>query len=802
MGKNSFRTRIILALYIISFAVSIFIFSVLMRSVAIHIEYNSYRQCAVTGKKVYFTHNQNGQNYIFAINKNAKVEEMYRLSTPTDSRILGISALNEDVFVVEQADTGYRILQLDETLQMVSRTSTFEIDEGYIFSGFSAEETGLYLTLLSEEGSIAKVISVDLSNLKELSETSDDDVKTEVIGSIKTEEKRFFADALYAKGQLFTRFDNSEPIGVFEKDPKICDLISDMDLGISQILSIYAAYLIRYVSALIVWFIILYLLVKMFENRNRSFYYLCIEEAVLFVIVGAATLAVARGYQSSRELEHSRFAVASMQGLMEEAGLNEYVDYSNISFYNTERYQEIRKALSEFVKRKGNSRIFYDVMIVRLKDNLVCAGATGRNRSALSDNYGSELIDLFDGLYKGQNYAIRDFTLDGQPYRAVAIADKELAPNYALVGIIGTSSNDNSVIADNLGVFKFFLATFAVASAAVILVGIFRMKDLIVMEQALKDTALGNSIKKRPRTLGTDIKDMWDAVSEIHKRVENLQYSKLKIMEAYYRFAPKNIELILGKNSILEVRNGDSRTFDGTIGFMKIHTDYKNRQKRLDSVISAIGEYATQNEAMIIGKDVDISNLQMVISDQQTDIIKSLVEIFKNHAEEMDNKLTTMFLYRTKFTFCIVGNDSESSLSLSYDYYNDKELLSDIVTFLDAMDMGMVVSKWVQERDGYDGSLRFIGYGGEVENGIEIALYEVLDACDEKQRSEKLATLDRFNKALKLYHDKDFYLARNMFSEILKETPTDKLVRWYVFESERDLHEGAADGNGYKYVHL
>ena len=328
------------------------------------------------------------------------------------------------------------------------------------------------------------------------------------------------------------------------------------------------------------------------------------------------------------------------------------------------------------------------------------------------------------------------------------------------------------------------------------------MKDLIVLEQALKDTALGNSIKERPMTLGNDIKNMWDAVSEIHKRIEKLQYSKFKIMEAYYRFAPKNIELILGKKSILEVRNGDSRTFDGTISFIKIHTDYINRQKRLDSVISAIGEYAAKNEAMIIGKDVDISNLQMVISDQQTDIIKSLVDIFKNHAEELDHKLTTMFLYRTKFTFCIVGNESESSLSLSYDYYNDKEILSGIVAFLDAMDLGMVVSKWVQERDGYDGNLRFIGYGGEAENGAGIALYEVLDACDEKQRSEKLATLDRFNEALKLYHDKDFYLARNMFSEILKETPTDKLVRWYVFESEKYLTEGTTEGDGYKYIHL
>ncbi|MBO4457626.1 MAG: hypothetical protein J5802_07895 [Butyrivibrio sp.] len=819
MGKHRIRTRLVLALYFISLVVSIFIFSAFMSSAALHVEYNSYRQCAVDGSRVYFIHNQNGKNYIFAIQKNAEVSDLYCSPNAHESRLLAISAFNGNVFVVEKAAVtkkdeqtddvktapGYRILRLDDKLRIDSGTSYFEIDEGYIISGFSAEKSGLFLTLLSEDGATLKVICVDPACLKETpddSATLDGDVKTEVISSIKADDNRFIADAIYADGQLYTRLDNSKPAGVFEKDPSVMRLISGMKLSGRQKISIYLGYLIRYATALIIWFIILFPVIRMFENRNRSFYYLCIAEAVLFVIAGVATLTVARFYQISRELEHSRFAIYSLQALTDEAGLDEKTDYEDTSFYDTQRYQDIRKALTSFVKRKGNNNIFYDVMLVRLKDNLVCAGVTGRNISVLSNTYGNELLGLPGELHRGQSFALCDFTMEGQPYRAVAVANKEPAPDCALIGIIGTNSNDKSVVADNMGVYILFLAIFAVASLMVILVWLLHMKDLAALEQVLNDTALGNDIRERPVTLGNDVKDMWDAVSEIRKKFDSLKHSKLKIMEAYYRFAPKNIELIMGKDSIVEVHNGDKRTFDGTIGFIRINAEYKNRQKKLDSVISAIGEYADKNKAMLIGKDVDISNLQMVISDKQTDIIKSLVEIYTNHAAGREQSLTTMFLYRTTFTFCIVGNDRESSFYLSYDYYNDKEQLSNIVSFIDAMDLGLVVSKWVQDRDKYDGNLRFIGYGGVVGNNNEIALYEVLDADDEKQRAEKLATLDRFNKALKLYLDKDFYLARNMFSEILRETPSDKLVRWYVFESEKYLNEGTAEGNEYKYFHL
>ena len=65
----------------------------------------------------------------------------------------------------------------------------------------------------------------------------------------------------------------------------------------------------------------------------------------------------------------------------------------------------------------------------------------------------------------------------------------------------------------------------------------------------------------------------------------------------------------------------------------------------------------------------------------------------------------------------------------------------------------------------------------------------------------RIATLARFNDALEAFYEKDFYIARTKFSDILKENPEDSLVRWYVFEADRYLNENAEDDD-YRYIHL
>lgn len=814
-----YRKRLILILYVISFTASLFIFLNVMNRVAVNLEYSSFRQYATDEDTIYFVQNQHGKGYIFKINSLGKVKELFSSGSLSDTRILAISTCSGDVYIVLQTTVGklntvtqtidnvqgYRIMCLDNGLNIQKQTAAFTVDEGLILTGFSAEELGLYMTFVAGDGASVKVFSVDPANLMDYSEDAsveaNQSIRIESIRAKNAEDGRFYAEALYSHGQLYLRTDKDIPTGIFAIDPVLLQIVSRIKLDFAQTLSIYSVYLIWYVAALAVWFIVLSLIIRIISNRNRSFYYILIAETVLFIVVGVATFSIASSYQYARELEHTRFAQSSLAGLAQAAGLYDDVSYDDIFFYDTDEYQEIRKNLCEFVKREGNYEVFYTVMVVRLKDNLICASSTGKNQQALEDLYGSKFTGLRDKLIKGQSYAKVDFSLEGQSYRAVAIGNKALSPDFALVGIINIRSEDPSVVSDNTGAFVLFAFVFAIASAAVVLVWHLHMRDLVALEEALNDTAIGNKVTQRPPTLGSDVKDMWDALFEIQKRVEDVRYSKLRIMEAYYRFAPKNIEVILGKNSIIEVHNGDSRVFDGTIGFLKIRSEYSKRQNMLRGTICAIGDYISNHEAMIIGKDVDISSLQLVISDKEEHVIRSILEVYIRHTTGVEAPVISMFFYRTTFTFGVVGDDEESALYLSYDYYKDKEQLANIVAFVEAMQLGIVISGWVQERDPYEGALRFIGYGGVVEAGIEIKLFEVLDDHGQKEREEKLATLDKFNKALQLYLDKDFYSARNMFSEILRETPSDKLVRWYVFESERYLHE-SSEGNEYKYLHL
>ena len=813
MTSLSLRNRLVIILYIISFTASIFLFAYVVDKVAVDVEYTSYRQYAVANDHVYFVQNDRKSDYIFSINSRGRVEKLYTVAGNSDNRIVSISSNDGNIYIVSQVPVeqyiaqrnetvtvpGYMIQCLSDDLNVISQTSRFIVDDGVVLTGFSAEETGLFMTFLANDGSDVKVYSVAHSNLKDPDEEFSDDIKVESVRAKKADEGRFYAEALYNQGQLYLRSDNDVPTGIFAKDPVLKSIIKNMKLGPVQIFRIYSNYIIWYVAAILIWFIVLYLVIRTIEDRNRSFYYLLIAEAVLFLAIGACVIAVATNYQNAKELEHSRYAVTSMLGLSEAAGLNEYVDYSDLSFYDTERYKEIRKSITDFVKTEGNNNIFYDVFVERLVDETVCASASGRNQELATDVYGSKLDTIPDDIAKGNRFTAVDFTVDGQKYRAVAVANSILAADYAIVGIINVNSVDASVFVDNLGTYIFFLAVFAVASAFVVLIWFLHMRDLSVLEQALSDTALGNSIPPRPAFLGRDVKDMWDSITEIQKRVEGMQYSKLRILEAYYRFAPKNIEQILERNSIIEVHNGSGRSFEGTLASICIDPKEGNNVDQLDYLIEAIGEHIRNHEALIVGKDSDMSNIQMVLSDKETENTKALVDLHSRFFKDVAHIDFTTLLFHDTFNLGVVGNDDESSVYL---YSEEKELIHRMTVFVATMRLGLVVTDKVILRENYDGSTRFIGYGGKDRFGELVGLYEVLDTHKERERVERLSTLNRFKDALQMFYDKDFYLARNKFSDIIKETPSDSLARWYVFESERYLHENPEADDTYKILHI
>ncbi len=815
MAQMSLQRRITIILYILSFTISLFIFSVLMNRVSINIECTSYSQYVVDGSDIYYGQNIKGQGILFKMNSKGNVSHMFSSKSLGDTRIIGLSVYEGNVYAVlsgfaevknakstdEDAIVSvptYRIIKLDTKLNLLSTTNKFATQEEEVLGGFSAEGTGLFMTLLAKDGSYVKVNCIAYDELRDPDATNDDNVKAEMVRSKTASNGRFYSDALYKEGQLYLRSDADEPTGVFKVDSYIKSLVTDMKLTVGQLFTLYSTYIIWYIACLLIWFILLYWIIRVFENRDRSFYYLLIAEGLLLVITIGGVITIAEHYFNSRATEHSRFASISLIGLADEAGLSGNTDYSDSSFYDSETYMEAKNVMCEFARREGNNDIFYDVFVYRLRDNMICMSSSGRNRQSGPDVYGQDIANIPTKIFKGQKYTAQDLTIEGQDYRAVAITEGVTVPEYALVGIINSTTTDGSVFVDNRAVFLLFVLVFALASALVVIVWRFHMADLAVLEDALSITALGGELPNRPVTLGRDVKDMWDSITEIHKRIDEIEYIKLRTLEVYYRFAPKNVERLLGKNSIMEVEGSVQTHLYGTVAVVSLDLEFGQKLKRVDTVIDSIGEFQKDHQCIVVGKVPDLSGFQMLFGDQEKDTVRFFTDLFNRNIKTTDKSIITTVLYQDECDFGVMGNEDEAT---TYLHSNDQDLIQRISKFVTDKKLGLIITGRVRESENVQGPLRFIGYAGQAVTGENVKLYEVLDAYPARTRSERLQTLQRYNEALDAFYEKDFYIARTKFSELLKDTPDDNLIKWYVFESDRFLNEFVED-DSYKILHL
>jgi hypothetical protein len=352
---------------------------------------------------------------------------------------------------------------------------------------------------------------------------------------------------------------------------------------------------------------------------------------------------------------------------------------------------------------------------------------------------------------------------------------------------------------DNRGVLLLFAFIFAFGSALIMLVLYIQTRDLRQLEQAMADTALGRIIHDRPKVISRDLKEMWSSIFEINKRVEELQYSKLRILEAYFRFAPKNIEKILSKNSIIEVENGERIDTQGTVAMLSLGSYLSEPEPgKLNRALSFIGEYQKEHDSIIVGKTPDMSQMVMLFLNREKECVNFFIQLLNNNFRfrEAEDMNISVILYYDECKFGILGNEVESA---TYLYLNSKPVVSKISGFIASMKLGLVISEDIKARENITSPLRFIGFAKGVNNGERVRLYEVLDAYPAAIRMQRISTLKKFEDALAQYYEKDFYLSRTSFSEILKEAPEDQLVKWYVFESDRYLNE-SVNGDDYMFL--
>ena len=152
-------------------------------------------------------------------------------------------------------------------------------------------------------------------------------------------------------------------------------------------------------------------------------------------------------------------------------------------------------------------------------------------------------------------------------------------------------------------------------------------------------------------------------------------------------------------------------------------------------------------------------------------------------SSKKENIEGAVFLHYGSITYGISGTERHS---FPFIMSHACDVLEKYTKGIVSLNVELVVTHTVLEREEIPGECRYIGFIKE--GTVKIKLYEVLDACSARIRLAKMDLKERFDEALRLFYNRDFYLARNLFMEVLQRLPEDGVSRWYLFECEHYLN--------------
>uniref|UniRef100_UPI004055C991 hypothetical protein n=1 Tax=Agathobacter sp. TaxID=2021311 RepID=UPI004055C991 len=315
-------------------------------------------------------------------------------------------------------------------------------------------------------------------------------------------------------------------------------------------------------------------------------------------------------------------------------------------------------------------------------------------------------------------------------------------------------------------------------------------RELKQLAKAVHELANGNKEIQKLSLHGTDMRRIWNSLLEMQKNINRTNYSKRQTLEACSRFIPKHIEKILGKNSIEEVNSGDMVQLWGTAAVVSSVSPMDMQRTGADDrnqFIRLLEKHQEEEKGFFVSGNCSLNRLKILFLDESANAIE-FGTAFMNEFHEMAHLewlRTCILLYYSRYVYGVAGTNQQSFPFLLSEEMKELEKYA---AWFRNLGLSLVIAENVKQRKQAEYELRYIGYI-KMSEEEKIDLYEVLDACMPKERREKLRTNACFQKALELFYQHDFYLARSTFSEVLKENPKDALAKWYLFTCEKYLNE-------------
>lgn len=744
---------------------------------------------------VYVADNETKEGLIYEMDLYGKVTDFFSTKELQDEAFIRkVAAYDGALYAVMaipdaagQEDTyTYRILKFSDGLQLTAMTAELSIYETDVLTDLVVDGTGMYLATVARDGSAACVYELSDEQMLDPETAAQSAITVESFLRQEAETGRTYVAASYDMGGISVRSDADLVSGPFAVDDTVRYTYSLCHMNLGQLMSLHGSYRIYWLIGVLAGWLVILLLYALFRNRNRMVYLAFVLELILLVVVMGGSGVFIYKQMQTQQTARTKWIASVLNGVLTDIGNPSELSFTDSDFYTSEQYTQLRDRLQTAYTQTREDGC-EDLFFADTTDLCVYVSVSGHNHETVDTRYFAATSNEAEGLVVSNSITSKNFRMDGQRYQILtATTDGD----YALFGVY---RNDVWDFGDWQSQLVTVLIVFALASLVCILILALQSADLGRLAHSMQQVAGGRTDIERPRVYGGDMRILWNALGEIQNKIRKVNYSKFLAFEAYYRFAPKNIEQLLNKESITEVTSGDVTRLQGTMALISTVGPRSGSEEeigRLNRLIALIGRYQEEKDGVLVSNDGSLSILRFLFMESNQNTLNSAVDFLRELTEQeaaysRSIPRTTILLHYSSFVYGVAGTSQQSSTFL---VSPETDEIEHFAAWFRERGLRLVISETVKEREHYDGLLRCIGYIQMAGSGKKMKMYEVLDALDVREREKKRAVCERFAQALELFYQHDFYLARSAFSDILKELPTDEIAKWYLFTCETYLN--------------
>jgi len=766
-------------------------------------------------ENLYVSDNYRDNGLIWRMDYKGKVLKLY--STGTDTFLKGWNIAQTDlagenicaVFYKRVNDNGrmitrYVVAEFNTDLQMNFISPAFRIPMESRFSGFDGSEENFFITALSDNGQQAYAYQLNASALMSITEPSAEDrekweeaeCSLKDIAYSETVWPRYYTDAQYGDEVFAVRYDNSEP-GSFGVDETVSNLFKQKKMTPGQYVRAVGVSPAVFVIVALLGSMVIAAAFILLQNRRRAVYLIFWYEMLMAVGCVVALVLVVAGIKKAMISEYTGFASSDAVGIFDGYGL---MDLSSKDIYDSGEYEIIFDRLG---RREDSSEYGMKIEDLLVVDNLtgrVVMSISGNNLDNLGHVYGDEAESMLADISGGNAYAYGNIFLKGQRKFVLETGLSSSGySGYSAVMIADDNMSVPGIMRQYKGLFITVLSVFVLASLAGVIFILLQNRDLRLLGAALKTVATTGEDIEKPEVVGKDMNYLWNSLVEIKKSIVSNNRIKYLTYEAYFRFAPKSIERILKKQSITEVKCTDAISLRGAIALLTVPTRTENKMthseiEKKSNLLTIAEKCREEYDGILVSENDALTELKYLFTDDNRNSSGFGTDLMLKLQEEKALGLagSSMILHYAPYIYGVAGNEKQACVYIAS---AEADILAEYAEWFRQMRLALVLTEQLIEHENCAGDFRYIGFIIPDENNPErrIKLYEALDAEASPVRSRKFRQKKHFADALGLFYARDFYMARGMFSEILRESPDDELSKWYLFECERYLDGAVSD---------